>query len=330
MMKTTLLGRRGTLIAASGAVLAPTIARAQVERISVRLDFSPWGVHAAMHLAETRGWFREAGLTVDVQDGRGSGNTLQLVNAGQADVGQIQVGLIAQAREQGATVRSFAGFGRRTDLAVLVDRDSPITRVQDFRGKSVVVFAASPWAPFIDSWLRAGGLDRNSVNVMFVDPSALWGTYTARRADGLMSTTPSAVPVAAAPRPSKAIQAEDAGVVFPSYGLIATEATIRTRGPALQRLVATQQRAWTHLKDNLDDGVEAMIRQRPDARLDRGVIREQIRLTIEFFDTPATRGRPIGWQAEADWAASLRALEAAGAVRAGSNAASYFTNDFIR
>lgn len=322
------LSRRAGLIAA-GTLAMPFVARAQGERLVVRLDFSPWGVHAAMHLAETRGWFREAGLAVEVQDGRGSGNTLQLVNAGQADVGQIQVGLIAQAREQGATVRSFAGFGRRTDLAVLVDRDGPIQRVQDFRGRSIVVFAASPWAPFIDSFLRAGGLDRNTVNVMFVDPAALWGTYTAKRADGLMSTTPSAIPVAERPRPSRSVLAEDAGISFPSYGLIATEATIRSRGPALKRLVETQMRAWAHLKTNLDDGVEAMLRQRPDARLDRTVVREQIRLTIEFFDTPATRGRPIGWQAEADWTAALRSLEAAGAIKPGWQAANYFTNDFI-
>jgi NitT/TauT family transport system substrate-binding protein len=329
MTDTIRLTRRTALVAGAATLAAPHVARAQEEKLSVRLDFSPWGVQAAMHLAEVRGWFKEAGLAVDVQDGRGSGNTLQLVNAGQVDVGQIQVGLIAQAREQGATVKAFAGFGRRTDLAVLVDRDSPITKVQDFRGKSIVVFAASPWAPFIDAWLKAGGLDRNSVNVMFVDPAALWGTYTAKRADGLMSTTPSAIPVAAGPRPSKAINAEDAGVAFPSYGLIATEATLRARGAALRKLVATQQRAWAHLKGNLDDGVEAMLRQRPDAKLDRGVVREQIRLTIEFFDTPATKDKPIGWQAESDWTASLKALEAAGAIKPGWSAANYFTNDLV-
>ena len=76
-------------------------------------------------------------------------------------------------------------------------------------------------------------------------------------------------------------------------------------------------------------GVEAMVKQRPDARLDRAVLREQIRLTIEFFETPATRGRPVGWQAEQDWAASLRALETAGAIRAGWQAQNYFTNEFI-
>ncbi len=75
---------------------------------------------------------------------------------------------------------------------------------------------------------------------------------------------------------------------------------------------------------------QAMVRQRPDARLDRAVIREQIRLTIEFFDTPATRGKPIGWQAEEDWAAALRALEGAGAIRAGWHAGNYYTNDLIR
>ena len=323
------LTRRAALVAASGALAAPHLARAQQEKLTVRLDFSPWGVQAAMHLAETRGWFRDAGLAVDIQDGRGSGNTLQLINAGQADIGQIQVGLIAQAREQGATVRAFAGFGRRTDLSVLVDRDSPIQKVQDFRGKSVVVFAASPWAPFIDAWLKAGGLDRTSVNVMFVDPAALWGTYTAKRADGLMSTTPSAIPVAEKPRPSRAIQADDAGVAFPSYGLIATEATIRTRGPALKRLVDTQQRAWAQLKANPEDGVEAMLKQRPDAKLDAQVLREQIRLTIAFFDTAATAGKPIGWQSEADWTTALKALEAAGAIKAGWRAADYFTNEFI-
>ena len=116
MAHTIRLTRRTALIAGAATFAAPPIARAQEEKLSVRLDFSPWGVQAAMHLAEAKGWFKEAGLAVDVQDGRGSGNTLQLVNAGQVDVGQIQVGLIAQAREQGATVKAFAGFGRRTDL----------------------------------------------------------------------------------------------------------------------------------------------------------------------------------------------------------------------
>jgi ABC-type histidine transport system ATPase subunit len=52
---------------AAGAGVLSASAR---DRLSVRLDFSPWGVQAAMRLAQNQGWFKQAGLDVDIQDGR--------------------------------------------------------------------------------------------------------------------------------------------------------------------------------------------------------------------------------------------------------------------
>ncbi len=312
-----------TIAALLAAMTVPSHAQ---EKLSVRLDFSPWGVQAAMHLAKNRGWFREAGLDVDIQDGRGSGNTIQLVNAGQADVGQVQVGLVGSARAQGARIVSIWNFQRKTDLCVLVDRASPINRIADLRGKKVVVFAASPWAPFIDTFLRAGGLGRDDLPVEVVDPAALWGTYIAKRADGLMSTVGSAIPIAEGPRPSKCILASEGGVTFPSYGLVVREDTVQSRGAALRRLIQVQQRAWEYLRTNPEDGARAIIAERPDARLDPKVLTDQVKLTIEYFDTPAAQGRPIGWQAREDWEAALKSMEAAGVVRPGWNVADYYTN----
>ncbi|WP_294923609.1 ABC transporter substrate-binding protein [uncultured Paracoccus sp.] len=299
------------------------------EPLTVRLDFSPWGVHAAMHLAQEQGWFEEAGLSVDIQDGRGSGNTLQLVNAGQADVGQIQLGLVPSARQGGAQVTSFAGFVRRTDLCVLVDKDAPIEKVEDLRGMTLVVFAASPWAPYIDTFLAAGELDRDNTTIEFVDASALWGTYTAGRADGMMSTVSSALPLAEASRPSKCVTSDAADLYFPSYGLIASDQTLQNRADDLRKLVEVQQRAWAELAENPDLGVEAMMAQRPDAMLNPDVLREQIRLSVEYFDTPATEGQPIGWQAAEDWELALEGMERAGVVTSGWQVGDYFTNDLI-
>lgn len=316
-------------IAAALSILTMGLPAQAQEKLSVRLDFSPWGVQAAMHLAKNRGWFREAGLDVDIQDGRGSGNTIQLVNAGQADVGQVQVGLVGSARTQGARIRSIMAFQRRTDLCVLVDRDAPINTIADLRGKKLVVFAASPWTPFIDTFLRAGGLTRNDLSVEVVDPAALWGTYIAKRADGMMSTVGSALPIAERPRPSKCVLASDGGIAFPAYGLVAREETIASRADALKRLIRIQQRAWDHLRTNPEDGVKAMIAERPDARLDPVVLLGQIKLTIDYFETPATQGRPIGWQAREDWEAALKSMEAAGVVRAGWNVEDYYTNALV-
>jgi NitT/TauT family transport system substrate-binding protein len=320
---------RRLVLAGAASLALPHIARA-ADALTVKLDFLPWGLHAAMHLANVNGWFKEVGLEVDVQDGRGSANTLQLVNAGQFDVGQIQVGLLPQAAGNGATLKAFAGFGRATDLVVDVGADSGLNKVQDFRGKSVVCFAASPWAPFIDLWLKSGGLSRETVTVLMVDPAALFGTYTAGRADGLMSILGSSLPVAQKARPSKALLASDGGIHLPSYGLVATDAVLKSKSDALRRLVQVQQRTWQWFKDgHLDDGVAAIVKQRPDARLDPDILREQLRLSLTTFDTPATMGKPIGWQAEADWEAGLATQLAAGVIKPGLKPTDFYTNGLI-
>ena len=46
------------------------------------LDWSPHGMHAPFFLAAEKGWFKEAGLDVTFQDGRGSASTVNLVGAG--------------------------------------------------------------------------------------------------------------------------------------------------------------------------------------------------------------------------------------------------------
>jgi NitT/TauT family transport system substrate-binding protein len=255
---------------------------------------------------------------------------LQLVNAGQFDVGQIQVGLISQAAGSGAQLRSFAGFIRGTDLAAIVPAESGITKAADFKGKSVVCFGASPWAPFIDFWLKMGGQSRDTVTVMMVDPAALFGTYTAGRADGLLSIFASAMPVAQKARPSHAIMASDAGISFPSYGLVATDTVLKTKRDPLTRLAHVQRRAWEYIRDgHVDEAVDATLKQRPDARLDPDIIREGTRLCLPLLDTPATKGKPIGWQAKEDWEACLATQQAAGVIKPGLNPDDFFTNELM-
>src|SRR5690606_9708795 len=92
LLRTALATLAGAMMfTASGAAMAQ-------EKVTVRLDFSPLGFHAGMHLAQEKGWFKREGLDVTIQDGSGSLNTIQLVAAGQADVGQVQLGLLVPAR----------------------------------------------------------------------------------------------------------------------------------------------------------------------------------------------------------------------------------------
>ena len=165
---------------------------------------------------------------------------------------------------------------------------------------------------------------------MLVDPAALFGTYTAGRADALLSILGSALPVAQKARPSRALLASEGGIALPSYGLVATGHVLQSKKDALRRLVQVQQRVWGEFREgHLEDGVAATLKQRPDARLDPGILLEQLRLSLTTFDTPATAGKPLGWQAEADWAAGLATQLAAGIVKPGLKPEDFYTNEMI-
>jgi NitT/TauT family transport system substrate-binding protein len=300
------------------------------EELTVRLDFSPWGVHAAMHLAQQKGWFADEGLEIDIQDGKGTSNTIQLVGTGNVDVGQVQLGLMALARENGLPLKSFAGFVRRSDMAVLVDASSDIRTVKDLAGKDLVSFTASPWIPYINSFLENGGISKDDLSILMVAPPAMVGTYVSGEADGFMTVGPFGLPLVENTRPARQILMADYGVTFPSYGLIALEDTLDARGDELAKLAAVQQRAWTYIFDgHIDEAVDAIIAARPDNGLNPDVLRGQIISYRPFFDTERTAGLPFGVQSKDDWADAIASMETAGIIEPGQNAEDFFTNDLL-
>jgi NitT/TauT family transport system substrate-binding protein len=297
------------------------------EKLTVRMDFIAWGTHAAMHLANRKGWFKEAGLDVIVQDGTGSANTVQLVGAGQVDVGQVQLGVMAVARDKGAKLIAIADFFRKSDLAVLVDKDSSIKSVADLKGKRIVNFNGSPWSAYIDSYLRSGGLTRADVTIVAVAPAALVTTYTSREADAIMTTAPFGLPIINKVRPSKPLLMADAGISFPSYGLIVQESTLEGRAAALKKLVAIEVRAWKYIYGgHIDEAVDAIVAQRPGMKLDRDVLKGQIIEYQDFIDSVYSKGKPLGVQTEEDWAAAMKAMEEGGVIGAGHNPSEFYTN----
>ena len=70
------------------ASIAPVSA---ADKLSVRLDFSPWGVQAAIHLAQFKGWFKDAGLDVEM-DWFDYSPSIDAFAAGKIDADMIVAG----------------------------------------------------------------------------------------------------------------------------------------------------------------------------------------------------------------------------------------------
>jgi NitT/TauT family transport system substrate-binding protein len=320
----------GTL--AIAATLATTAAKAE-DTLKVKLDFLPWGIHAALHLAKAKGWYKEAGLNVEITDGKGSGLTIQQVASGEVDIGQVQLNAVAVARSQGIPVKSIAGFVRRSDLGAIVPEDSNINSVKDLAGKKVAYVAATSLGALAEPFLLAGGVPRKDINLVNVDASSQMSIYLSGAVDSVLVNIPLGIPAAAGKRPSKGLLLADVGMNLPSYGLMTSDSTLKNKAELLKRFVPVAIRAWEYLYDgnasHIDEGVQAILSQRSDEKLDPDILKAQVAEYGKFLFTDATKGKRVGWQAEEDWAAAIPIMEKAGLIKPGFKPGDFYTNDFI-
>jgi NitT/TauT family transport system substrate-binding protein len=312
------------------AALPPALAQQPPQKLTVRTDFLPWGMHAGLHLAVDNGSFKSAGLDVDVSDGKGSTLVMQQLAAGEIDIGWVQLGPMAAARGKGLPITSIAGFVRRSDLGGLVPKDSDIKKVKDLEGKKVVYTAASSWGSLIDVFFEAGGTSRDKIDLVSVDTSALLSTYLTKQADCSLTTYPFAKPLADRQRPSNGLLFSDLGLNFPSYGLVVTETTLASKKEALQRFVPILVKSWEYIYDgHIDDAVAAMMRQRAAEKLDTDILKGQIVGYQPFFATDRTKDKRFGWQSDGDWKDTLAILERTKLISPGTKTSDYYTNEFV-
>jgi NitT/TauT family transport system substrate-binding protein len=254
---------------------------------------------------------------------------VQLVGAGRFDVGNASLAPMMIARDKGLGVRAIANFARKNDIGLLVPRGSNMKTPRDLVGKKIIFTAGSLEAPFLDTFLAAGKVKREQVELLNVEAAAKVPTYAAERADGVFSTVPFVLPAVEANRPSDAILFSDYGLQFPSFGLLSSEDKIKERGPAIRRFASVVAGAWEYiLAGGEDEAVKAIIAQRPQAKLDPKVLRGQIDSLKAFFTTPNSKGLPMGVMAEADWVAGIKTMSSVNLIK-DAPAAGFYTNDLL-
>ena len=319
------LGCLGFLFSASSAAQGP-------EKLKVRLDWTPWGVHAAMHLAQQKGWFTAAGLDVQMEDGNGSVTTVQIVGGGdQFDVGHAALASMMIARDKGLPVKAVAVFARLSDIGLLVPKDAGIKGPKDLKGKKVAYTAGSLEAPFVDAFLAAGGLKRGDLELVNVDAAGKASTYAAGRADAAFSTIPFFLPVVSQTRASDAIRFADYNLNMPSFGLFATDSKLASKRESIGKFASIVSASWQYIYNgHEDEAVDAIVAQRPQAKLDKQVLRGQVDALKGFFQLPAPAGQLLGAPVPADFTVAVKTLADGGLVKSIKDGNEFFAPGLVR
>src|SRR5436190_10214422 len=135
MLKRFTLGFAAAIVC---ALAAPAIAQTK-DKVVLLLNWYTYSEHAPFYLGKERGYFEQEGIDLDIQEGRGSGVTVQAVAAGTATFGYADVATMIKAAAKGAPVMAVGVALQTSPMSVMGFADKNMRKPEDIKGKTVAV-----------------------------------------------------------------------------------------------------------------------------------------------------------------------------------------------
>src|ERR1700728_2513206 len=207
-----------------------------------------------IRLAQGKGYFREAGLTVNFATGRGGGDVAKQVGAGNAPLGGIVADAPIVVRQNGIPVKIVCLFGGKGFMQLVVRKDSGIQKPADLKGKTITVMSYQDTTFYaLLGLLASAGLTQDDVNIQAAGPVGVWQMVATGKSVGMAGVPDWIPPVEAA---GVAVNVLPTDEFFPhmAQAIAASDQVIKTRPEMVRAFVHA---ALHGMKDIMDDPTTA-------------------------------------------------------------------------
>jgi NitT/TauT family transport system substrate-binding protein/putative hydroxymethylpyrimidine transport system substrate-binding protein len=140
---------------------------------TVVLDFTPNAVHSGIYAAKARGFYREAGVDLKIEQPGESTDAPKLLAAGRTEFAILDIHDLGIARERGLDLVGVMPIVQRPLAAVLARGAGPVHRPRQLAGHTVGVTGLPSDEAVVDSEVSADGGDPASVDEVTIGFNAV-------------------------------------------------------------------------------------------------------------------------------------------------------------
>ena len=313
-----------------GATATPdgtTNGTGDLTQVTLMLNWTPNAQHAGIYLAQANGWYREAGLDLQIVEPAAAGAD-SVVGAGSAEFGISQAETILPARAAGVPVVSIAAILPHNDSSFMALASSGITRPRDFEGKLYGGWGGVLETELLNTLVACDGGDPSLVEMVevgnvdylagmeqgrfdFVWVFEGWDALRARELENADINT---------------VQFVDWLDCIPDWytpTFITNESMIANSPEIVRAFVAATSRGYTAAIEDSAAAAAALMAAAPelDAQL--------VGLSAEYHAPHFVGEGPWGSQDQEVWSAFAAFLLQAGLLDAAVDSDAAFTNEFI-
>ena len=301
-----------------------------LEPISVRLAWIAGGVDAPFFMAESKGYFTEAGLDVEIVDGNGSTGTIQAVGNGDFQVGIAGLGVLAQAQQQADadTMIAVAGLLQKDPTSIISLEGSGITSPKDIEGKRLGTDAGNLEDGMIKAFAAANDVDMDKVEIIVINGGGDRVALLNGDVDFINGwANPDGDKVAEMKPISPPLLFADYGVNILGSSVIVRKDYLAEHGEAMKGFLAALQKGKADVAANPEEALAIFMEARPDS--DEAQIALELKVMPAYEHTAASEGKPYGWVADADLAQTISLLEQYSAMPAGLTPADIYDGSYL-
>ena len=277
--------------------LAPTgAALAQPkDKAVLMLNWYLYSEHAPFFLGKERGYYDQEGIDLDIQEGRGSGVTVQAVAANTATFGYVDVATMIKAAAKGAPVKAVGVALQLSPMSVMGFADKNIRTPKDLVGKTVAVTPGDSMSQIWPLFLKKTGIAETDFKTVAGDAQTKLNAVMNGQADLLLGyVMDQAIKLQdATKKPVYPIRFADYGVNLISSGLVVNTETLKAKPDMVKRFLRATTRAMEDAEKNPEAAVDAMLKANSKAGV-RETLIVGLKQTTALYHTKETAGlRPL-------------------------------------
>jgi NitT/TauT family transport system substrate-binding protein len=309
-------------------VLAATTASALAQdAVSLRLNWYLGGLHVPFYYGKERGFYKDEGIDLTINEGRGSANTVQVVAAGSDTFGLADSSSVVATAVKGADVKSVMSLLNSTGFSVVSLASNGIKTPKDLEGKKLAVSPGDPLGQLFRALAAHNKLDMSKISFVQVDPAAKVVAVLEKRVDALLGGADDQFfLIKYKGEEPAALRYADHGANIVGMTILTQGAIIKGKPDLVRRFVKATARSWDEAKKNPEAAVDAGMKAKAD--LNRQSTLDQLKVDIELMDSPNSKGR-TGWGDQKDWEETIALLKQYRDVATDQPWTAFHTNEFL-
>ena len=284
-----------TIALAVAALVAATGSASAQEPWKFALNWFPVGDHAAYWVALEKGYYKEAGLDVTLENSKGSGDSIAKVDTGRADAGLADSAVVIAANARGATVKSVGMVFDKTPLNIFSLKSKPIAKPSDLEGKTLGAPPGDSQRQMFPAFAKVNKIDPSKVTWVNIEPAAKIAAVAEKRMDGVGDYTTGLPLYEAAAGAGNVVMMQWADFGFDMYSMsiIASEKTMKEKPKQLKAFLEASYMGWRDVMADPDAALAIFKKRVPE--IDVAQIKANMLLGLALMKTDRYAQNGIGF-----------------------------------